>query len=164
MRSTAARTMSCWPRSRRAPSHTWRSASRRDSGNRSCASAASSQRKAYGSETAVANGSSRAGAGIICAAHRPAMLTGSLDSLRAQALSADASRPVDPVIVDPNRLQVGEPPPLGLVHRVAHVVPGHRTFSANVAASCHNRAILPWGQGERLAVDPLAQGSPDDGL
>src|SRR5665213_4390433 len=62
-----------------------------------------------------------------------------LDALAPQTVGADAGGLVGAAVIDANGLQVGQPPPLGLVHRVADVVPGHRSLAADIASLGHNR-------------------------
>jgi hypothetical protein len=45
------------------------------------------------------------------------------------------------MIVDLDGLDVGQPAPFGLVHGVAHVVAGHRTFPAYVATLGHLESL-----------------------
>jgi hypothetical protein len=59
------------------------------------------------------------------------------NAARAQARGAHFNRSVRSAIVDPDRLQVGQPAAARLIHRVADVIAGHRTFAANFAALCH---------------------------
>jgi hypothetical protein len=48
-----------------------------------------------------------------------------------------------PALVDADGLQVGQPPALGLVHRVADVVARQWTLTAHVTSLGHNRASVP---------------------
>src|SRR6267378_2676275 len=60
------------------------------------------------------------------------------DSIRFDALRADADPAHDTVHHDPNALQIGVPAPRGLVVRVADVMSRDGTFATNLTDSSHS--------------------------
>src|SRR5579871_4687044 len=73
------------------------------------------------------------------------------NSLGAQATGADARGAMHAAVVNPHRLEVGQPAALGLIHRVADVVARLRTLSTNFAALRHSRQIVPWAHAAEQA-------------
>src|SRR5260370_10639683 len=66
-----------------------------------------------------------------------------LYALAPQAVGADPGGLVGSALVDADGLEVGQPPALGLVHRVTDIVSRHGTLAAHVASLGHNRASVP---------------------
>src|SRR5947209_2834107 len=140
-RSAAARTSSCWPASPSTPSSTSPAASARTAGASWSRSAGSPRGRAF-SVPRAARSRRRAGTTSVDGRGSRLERADPLDALAAQAVGADAGGLVGAAVVDADGLEVRQPPPLGLVHRVADVVPGHGPLAAYIASLGHNRRIV----------------------